>query len=453
MVACSPFPFVYPSCNSLEVKAAAEVALDKLNADRKEGYILALQRIFDARKLTLQFGSSVFYLTLDALETQCYVLARKPWKECKIRHLYETKETGGANTNYLLLFQVYGQCKVVIIYNRNTDYSYLYSYQCALRPGMYFPCLPACRFARKIYPSIDTSQMQFCRFPPRNFKNRCRSPQMKPCFILQGSLVYFYSFSLRYFSASCAFWPNFISIYFCDRLMDFSNPFFLWALSASNFSFSIIYYFLQNTLIWYTVEGVSGSVIVNLCPDCPATGDPSGAIFQQTALESLAKFNAENEHNHYFGLENVTKASLQWVVGPSHFVEYIIRETSCPKSTPVSDVTQCPFLPVETAQRGLCKGSVIISKIETKKFVTVKCDFFPSPMSRLHNPSTDMGRRNVRMIVQDTEITTNRVDTIITTPVPTTTNKMDRRTMNTRSHTILTPQLASKKYHKSQRNQ
>nr|WAP48919.1 FETUB-1 [Crotalus scutulatus] len=244
MVASSPVPFVHPSCNSLEVKAAAEAAVDKLNADRKEGYILGLLRIFDARELT-RFGSSLFYLTLDMLETDCYVLTRKPWKECKIRNLYET---------------VYGQCKVVIIYNKNTDYSYLYSYHCALRP-------------------------------------------------------------------------------------------------------------------------VSSSVIVRLCPDCPMPRNTSEAVFQHTALESLAKFNAENEHNRYFGLDKITKASSQWVVGPSYFVEYTIRETSCPKSTPVSDVTQCPFLPVETAKRGLCKGSVIISEIEKKKFVTVKCEFFPPPPS------------------------------------------------------------------------
>ncbi|XP_029141208.1 fetuin-B-like [Protobothrops mucrosquamatus] len=243
MVASSPLPFVHPSCSSLEVKAAAEAAVDKLNAHRKEGYILGLQRIFDARELP-QFGSSLFYLTLDMLETDCYVLTRKPWKECKIRHLYET---------------VYGQCKVVIVYNKNTDYSHLFSYHCALRP-------------------------------------------------------------------------------------------------------------------------VSSSDIVFLCPDCPTPGNTSEAVFQQTALESLAKFNAENEHNRYFGLDKVTKASSQWVVGPSNFVEYTIRETSCPKSTSVSDVTQCPFLPVETAKRGLCKGSVIISEIEKKKFVTVKCDFFPPPI-------------------------------------------------------------------------
>uniref|UniRef100_A0A8C5WYN4 Cystatin fetuin-B-type domain-containing protein n=1 Tax=Laticauda laticaudata TaxID=8630 RepID=A0A8C5WYN4_LATLA len=124
---------------------------------------------------------------------------------------------------------------------------------------------------------------------------------------------------------------------------------------------------------------VSSLAIVRICPDCPTPGDPSEANFQQTAWESLAKFNAENAHNHYFRLEKVTKASSQWVIGPSYFVEYIIHETSCRKSPPVSDITQCPLLPVETAERGLCKGSVVNSERDKKKYITVECHFFPRP--------------------------------------------------------------------------
>ncbi|XP_058044261.1 fetuin-B-like isoform X2 [Ahaetulla prasina] len=180
---------------------------------------------------------------MDVLETGCHVLTRKHWKECKIRDMHET---------------VYGQCNVVIHFNRNSDGSHLYSYRCDLRP-------------------------------------------------------------------------------------------------------------------------LCSSIILRLCPDCPTPGNTSEAHFQQTALETLAKFNAENNHFHYFALVKVTKASTQWVIGPSYFVEYLMQETSCRKSPPVSDITQCSLLPVETAERGLCKGSVMKDEVEKKKFVTVKCDFFPRP--------------------------------------------------------------------------
>uniref|UniRef100_A0A8C6XNZ8 Cystatin domain-containing protein n=1 Tax=Naja naja TaxID=35670 RepID=A0A8C6XNZ8_NAJNA len=88
-------PFLHPSCNSSEVKTAAEVALNKHNKYRTEGYVLGLQRIFDAYEVP-EDGDSVFFLTLDVLETKCHVLSKKPWKECEFRHSYETVSNASA---------------------------------------------------------------------------------------------------------------------------------------------------------------------------------------------------------------------------------------------------------------------------------------------------------------------------------------------------------------------
>ncbi|XP_026539619.1 fetuin-B-like [Notechis scutatus] len=241
VVPSPPFHFLPSMCNSLQVKVAAEMALNKLNAHRKEGYVLGLQRIFDVHEILQWMGGSLFYVTLDVLETECHVKSRKLWKECKIRDAHET---------------VYGQCKVIIHFNKNSNHSQLYSYDCVLRP-------------------------------------------------------------------------------------------------------------------------LSSAAMAKICPDCPTSGDPSEATFWETAAESLAKFNAESNHVHYFTILNVTKARSQWVIGPSNFVEYTIQETTCLKSQPVSIITKCPLLPPNTAEAGLCKGSVVNSRIENRKFVTVKCHFFP----------------------------------------------------------------------------
>ncbi|KAH0624196.1 hypothetical protein JD844_007708 [Phrynosoma platyrhinos] len=183
------FQLSSPPCNSSIVKAVAEAALNKLNAHRRTGYVFGLQRIFDVRELP----------------------------------------------------QVYGQCKTTVQVDKNKEFSFLYNYDCVLRPP----------------------------------------------------------------------------------------------------------------------------------------GDPTEARFREAAAESLAKFNTESNHIHYFALLNVTKATSQWVVGPSNFVEFIVQETSCPKSGPVPDLSKCPLLPDETAETGLCKGSVVNSQIENRKFITIKCDFFP----------------------------------------------------------------------------
>ncbi|XP_058045137.1 uncharacterized protein LOC131201334 [Ahaetulla prasina] len=236
-----PLPlFLSPSCNSLEVRTAAEVALNKLNANRREGYVLGLQRIFDAQEVT-EGDESVFNLVLDVLETKCHVRSGKSWKECEFREPHNT---------------VFGYCEIILRFNRKTDDSFLHRSDCILRPHSVFGC-----------------------------------------------------------------------------------------------------------------------------PDCPQRRNTSEDSFQEAARESLAKFNAENNHKHYFAVLDVTKASSQWVFGPSSFVEYTIQETSCPKSTPVPDINQCCLLPTETAEAGLCKGSVSSRSLQFEKIVTVECDFFPPPPS------------------------------------------------------------------------
>ncbi|XP_058044262.1 fetuin-B-like [Ahaetulla prasina] len=235
--------FVYPSCNSLVVKDAAEVALNKVNSNRKQGYVLGLQRIFDVHELPQKNGNSLFYLTLDVLETECPIQSGKKWKECKFRSEQGT---------------VYGQCKAVIQYNGKSKRSFVYRHGCVLRP-------------------------------------------------------------------------------------------------------------------------FSSSVITRLCPDCPRPGNPSEDNFQKIARKTLAKFNAESGRNRYFGLVIVTKGKLQWVDGPSYYVEYTIQETTCRKSSPMSDINQCPLVPTEAAERGQCKASVINQGMQSQEIVEVKCNLFPCP--------------------------------------------------------------------------
>ncbi|XP_054838126.1 fetuin-B-like [Eublepharis macularius] len=237
-----PDRLISPPCNSSSIKAVADLALEKLNADRREGYVLGLQRIFDVRQLQWQGTGFVYYLILDVLETKCHVLSRKSWKDCEFRLEHET---------------VYGQCKATFYINKPWRILHLYNYDCALRP------LPA-------------------------------------------------------------------------------------------------------------------TEIVRICPDCPTPEDPTQPKIWEAATLTLAKFNKESNQTHYFNIRNVSRASSQWVVGPSEFVEYVIQETTCSKSQAAADLSKCLFLPDETAEVGLCQGSVIDSQIEHRKFITVSCEIFHS---------------------------------------------------------------------------
>uniref|UniRef100_A0A8C0W196 Cystatin domain-containing protein n=1 Tax=Castor canadensis TaxID=51338 RepID=A0A8C0W196_CASCN len=86
-----PAPVLSPSllsrgCNDSDVLAFSNFALQDINRDQKEGYVLRLNRVNDVR------GDlrSLFYFTLDVLETDCHVLSKKAWKDCGARMFYDS---------------------------------------------------------------------------------------------------------------------------------------------------------------------------------------------------------------------------------------------------------------------------------------------------------------------------------------------------------------------------
>ncbi|CAI5636987.1 fetuin-B [Oreochromis niloticus] len=109
------------SCEDASTKAAAELALTKINQDRKEGYIFSLHHLSNAHIKRHGDNGVVFYLTLDVVETNCSVLSRKDWKSCDIRPRENIK--------------VYGQCKAAIFISKVHRVVRLYKYKCAIRPG------------------------------------------------------------------------------------------------------------------------------------------------------------------------------------------------------------------------------------------------------------------------------------------------------------------------------
>ncbi|XP_028443696.1 fetuin B [Perca flavescens] len=115
------------SCEDASAKGAAELALTKINEDRQEGYIFALQRLSNVHTMKHGENAIVFYLTLDVVETNCSVLSRKDWKTCEPRPTHNTP--------------VYGQCKAAIYISKVHRVVRLYKYDCVVTP------VPAARVA------------------------------------------------------------------------------------------------------------------------------------------------------------------------------------------------------------------------------------------------------------------------------------------------------------------
>ncbi|XP_071342456.1 fetuin-B-like isoform X2 [Trachinotus anak] len=107
---------------------------------------------------------------------------------------------------------------------------------------------------------------------------------------------------------------------------------------------------------------VPASAIGRRCPDCPTAVNLDEPAVKETANLSLQRFNEESRLANYFTLENITKASSQWVFGPSYFVEFTIVETVCSNKTDASELSSCPPMDCQFAHRGLCVGSYMRRK-------------------------------------------------------------------------------------------
>ncbi|XP_015727175.1 histidine-rich glycoprotein [Coturnix japonica] len=103
-------------CESIETEAG--MVLDLVNRHRQDGYVFGLLRVADAHKLQTE-NSSVLYLTLDVLETECSVLSGRPWETCEYGDLYSMD---------------FGQCKIITYTSQMLKKPKLYGYNCTLSP-------------------------------------------------------------------------------------------------------------------------------------------------------------------------------------------------------------------------------------------------------------------------------------------------------------------------------
>lgn len=123
-----------------------------------------------------------------------------------------------------------------------------------------------------------------------------------------------------------------------------------------------------------TLQPVPRSPVSRMCPDCPTPISINDDKVVQSANQVLKKYNSESGHSKYFALLEVTKASMQWVVGPSYFVEFLIGETSCANSHAETDTSKCSPLTCSHALKGLCKGSVMSTAVE--EHISASCEIF-----------------------------------------------------------------------------
>ncbi|XP_076010538.1 fetuin B [Genypterus blacodes] len=108
------------SCTDALALGAANEALNKINLDRKTGYVLKMHRLSNVNLMIHEETGQVFYLTMEVVETNCHVLSKKAAADCMARRTSDTP--------------VYGECRAIIYMNRPQRVVRLYKYDCAIRP-------------------------------------------------------------------------------------------------------------------------------------------------------------------------------------------------------------------------------------------------------------------------------------------------------------------------------
>ncbi|NXP76342.1 HRG protein, partial [Ramphastos sulfuratus] len=111
-------------CQSVEGDAG--VALDLVNKHRRDGYVFGLFRVADAHQLHIE-NSSILYLTLDVVETECPVLSRRHWESCEYGDLYSMASNGNQAD-----LHDFGQCKIITYTNQLLKKPQLYGFNCTL---------------------------------------------------------------------------------------------------------------------------------------------------------------------------------------------------------------------------------------------------------------------------------------------------------------------------------
>lgn len=103
-------------CQASEVVRVAGEALSQINADRTQGYMFSLNRVYDVSHRAEEKGGVMFNLTIDVLETHCHVISRKPWRECGVRQVSDVP--------------VYGHCQVSVFVEKRVELIY---YRCTVQ--------------------------------------------------------------------------------------------------------------------------------------------------------------------------------------------------------------------------------------------------------------------------------------------------------------------------------
>ncbi|KAG8442111.1 hypothetical protein GDO86_011055 [Hymenochirus boettgeri] len=138
-----------------------------------------------------------------------------------------------------------------------------------------------------------------------------------------------------------------------------------------------------NMLLNYncTAGSVPSRVIHRTCPDCPTLGEITPSIIAK-ADKLISEYNTDSNNTRYFKTSHIERMTSQWVVGPSYFIKFTVKETDCLKTQENVNLSNCNFLKDKEAHVGFCTGSIMTSNIDGKEYKQISCDIYDQKITK-----------------------------------------------------------------------
>ncbi|XP_072110629.1 fetuin-B-like [Mobula birostris] len=168
---------------------------------------------------------------------------------------------------------------------------------------------------------------------------------------------------------------------------------------------------------WCLISPDSDDMVLRPCRDCPHRIALNHSDASSAVTAALHKYNQNSSKPNYFVVQKITRASSQKLAGKKVFVEFVIQETTCPKT---SSLLNCTANKGKFAFRnkGFCTASVY-KPITGQEEVEVKCEHYrPKVISSTKNKAANciqqrlrhkgQGKRNKRHAIQKKQLGNKR---------------------------------------------
>ncbi|XP_052014493.1 T-kininogen 1-like isoform X2 [Apodemus sylvaticus] len=342
-------------CTDETVFQAVDIALKKFNSGLESGNQFVLYRVTEGT--TTDGFETIYFFEYQIKEGNCPVQSDLDWQDCDFKNAEEAAT---------------GECTAIVRKRRN-KFS-MAGQTCKITPGKgpttthNFPCMgcvrPILTDSPDLEPVLKHAIEHFNNntdhthlFALREVKSAHRQVVAGTIFDIVYSIVQTNCSKDRFPSlhGDCVSLPNGddgecrgnVVVNIDNKIADFSQ-----------------------TCDLYPGHGLLDP-LSKFCRGCPKEIPVDSPELKEALGHSIVQLNAENNHTFYFKIDTVKKATSQVVAGVKYVIEFVARETKCPKESNAELTADCEVN--HLGQSLNCKANVYMSTWENKVFRAVKC--------------------------------------------------------------------------------